>query len=300
MPNSSVPSSNLFPSHFLSTTNPSPTPNKEQPQSSKIESPLKIWTNDTQIKTKIDESRLSVLSHNIRSLKNKITQLRQIVAQYPVDCICLSEIWNPHVPSVHLKNYHKIIARKRRRKGGGGVGIYINQRLKYEEHNEINNLKLKSLEVVGAKVKTWNNQQMTVVSAYRPPKIPIEDTISDMETVLRTISDEPTIMCGDFNVNIATKNTLAKGYISKIMDYNMIQTVKTHTRITNYTETTIDHVISNQSSLTSIVTHMSLSDHQIILSFWGKSKRKGAKPSASVHIKQKYRHRKNAKENRPN
>ena len=295
MPNSSVPSSNLFPSHFLSNTNPSPTPNMEQPQSSKIESPLKIWTNDTQIKTKIDESRLSVLSHNIRSLKNKITQLRQIVAQYPVDCICLSEIWNPHVPSVHLKNYHKIIARKRRRKGGGGVGIYINQRLKYEEHNEINNLKLKSLEVVGAKVKTWNNQKMTIISAYRPPKIPIEDTISDMETVLRTISDEPTIMCGDFNVNVATKNTLAKGYISKIMDYNMIQTVKTHTRITNYTETTIDHVISNQSSLTSIVTHMSLSDHQIILSFWGKSKRKGAKPSASVHIKQKYRHRKNAK-----
>ena len=136
---------------------------------------------------------------------------------------------------------------------------------------------------------------MTIISAYRPPKIPIEDTISDMETVLRTISDEPTIMCGDFNVNIATKNTLAKGYISKIMDYNMIQMVKTHTRITNYTETTIDHVISNQSSLTSIVTHMSLSDHQIILSFWGKSKRKGAKPSASVHIKQKYRHRKNAK-----
>ena len=69
------------------------------------------------------------------------------------------------------------------------------------------------------------------------------------------------------------------------MDYNMIQTVKTHTRITNYTETTIDHVISNQSSLTSIVTHMSLSDHQIILSCWGKSKRKGSEPSASVHLK---------------
>ena len=106
-----------------------------------------------------------------------------------------------------------------------------------------------------------------------------------MEILLRTISDEPTIMCGDFNVNIATKNTLAKGYISKIKDYNMIQTIKTHTRITNYTETTIDHVISNQSSLTSIVTHMSLSDHQIILSFWGKSKRQGAEPSPSVHIK---------------
>ena len=213
------------------------------------------------------------MSLNIRSLNKNFEQLKQIATEFKTDIIALSEIWNPDTKALKIPNYHEIIAKSRPHTKGGGVGLYLTKNIKYERHTEINNLKLQKLELIGVKIKIWDNQKLNIIAAYRPPNSDIKETFSDLETLLSTINNEPTIITGDFNINVGNKNALSNKYLNQLQNYNMTQTVKTSTRITANSKTTIDHVISNQHAIATIVTHLSLSDHQILITCYGKSKK---------------------------
>ena len=247
---------------------PSQTPNVE-----KFKPLTQIWTDDKHIKAKINLSKTSIMSLNIRSLNKNFEQLKQIATEFKTDIIALSEIWNPNTKALKIPNYNEIITKSRPNKKGGGVGLYLTKNIKYECHTEINNLRLKKLELIGVKIKTWDNQKLNIIAAYRPPNSEIKETFSDLEILLNTINDEPTIITGDLNINVGIKNTLSNKYLTQLENYNMTQSVKTFTRITANSKTTIDHVISNQHAIATIVTHLSLSDHQILITCYGRSKK---------------------------
>ena len=94
------------------------------------------------------------MTTNIRSLTKHLCQLKRTIEEFPVDIIALSEIWNPNKPFVQLNKYHEILTKTRPlNRTGGGVGLYLSQKLTHEEYTEINNLNLKHTEIVGAKIK---------------------------------------------------------------------------------------------------------------------------------------------------
>ena len=49
----------------------------------------------------------------------------------------------------------------------------------------------------------------------------------------------------------------------------MVQQVNTFTRITARSKSAIDHAITNINKLETMVTHMAISDHQIVISYLG-------------------------------
>ena len=248
----------------------------------------KIWYNNKNIRTRIDHSKLSLMSLNIRSLNKNLEKLKKTISEFPTDIIAISEIWKPLQQFVTLPNYHPPILKTRpMNKAGGGVGLYISKRLMLEEQEEINTLQLKCIEIIGAKIKINQQRSITIIAAYRPPNSGLTETLEDMESILLTVGNQPTIMLGDFNINVANTNPLATKYLEKLMEHDMIQSVKTNTRITSKSKTTIDHVISNLTTIQSIVTHMSLSDHQIIITSYGTKSQKTTRTNNSVNNSQK-------------
>ena len=228
------------------------------------------------------------MSLNIRSLNKNLEKLKKTISEFPTDIIAISEIWKPLQQFVTLPNYHPPILKTRpMNKAGGGVGLYISKRLMLEEQEEINTLQLKCIEIIGAKIKINQQRSITIIAAYRPPNSGLTETLEDMESILLTVGNQPTIMLGDFNINVANTNPLATKYLEKLMEHDMIQSVKTNTRITSKSKTTIDHVISNLTTIQSIVTHMSLSDHQIIITSYGTKSQKTTRTNNSVNNSQK-------------
>ena len=210
------------------------------------------------------------MSLNIRSLNLHYCQLKETVQNFSTDIIAMSEIWKPHTPFVNIPNYHPLIAKTRpTNRTGGGVGLYINEKLTYEDMEEINTLQLKKTEIIGVKIKPKNLANLIVIAAYNPPNSKLKETLEDMEMILQALNNQPAVLTGDFNINVAADNALSKKYIDKLSEYFMTQTVKTNTRITAKSSTTIDHVFSNLASIKTIVTHMAISDHQVLISLLG-------------------------------
>ena len=106
--------------------------------------------------------KLSLMTLNIRSLTKHLSQLKETIEEFPTEIIALCEIWKPNKQFVKLPKYQEIITKTRpTNKSGGGVGLYFSQKLTYEPHDEINKLKLKIIEIVGAKVKMKNQTQIS-------------------------------------------------------------------------------------------------------------------------------------------
>lgn len=204
-------------------------------------------------------------------MTKNLSQFKQTMENIPADFIVLQEIWKPHKPYVQLPEYHEIITKTRNNnKKGGGVGIYVATKHKYENYNEINNLNLKVIEAVGVKV-TLKNTQTNIISIYRPPNSNSINWIEDLQKILETVGDSPSVICGDINIDTANiTSNLTKKYYQIIQEHNMSQYVKGYTRLTLTSKTIIDHTISNIQTFESIVTHHAIADHQLILSCWGK------------------------------
>jgi hypothetical protein len=81
-----------------------------------------------------------------------------LLDHYKPQFVCLSEIWRPFGPRKILKGYHPIVA-KMRPTGilGGGVAIFISDKVQFKVLNEISNLNLKTMRVaIEATLKNKN------------------------------------------------------------------------------------------------------------------------------------------------
>ena len=104
----------------------------------------KLWTNDKEIKDKI-ENKFSLLSINIRSLPKNFLELELSVNKFKPDVVQLSEVWNPHIGAAHLKDYYPQIAKTRSSSNGGGTGLFVDKKYKFELLESVNNLQMNIL-----------------------------------------------------------------------------------------------------------------------------------------------------------
>ena len=235
----------------------------------RYESDKKILLNDDQIKLKTEANKYSAVSVNIRSLNRNIDQLRSIMSKIQPDFVLLSEIFNPHEGFVASKNYHKIEMNTRVNRRGGGVGIFVNSKYKYEPLTKLNKLRLKGIEIIAVKV-ILDDSELTLLSIYRPPELNIKDTMGDLDLILSKIDDEKVLIGGDMNIDVLVKNYFRERYLELLLQNNLEQKVQAPTRITASSCTLIDHVVSNLKNIESLSTHHCPADHQLILSVWGK------------------------------
>ena len=82
------------------------------------------------------------------------------------DVVQLSEVWSPHIGAAHLEDYHPLIAKTRISSHGGGAGLFVNKKYKFELLESVNNLQLNILEVIGAKLK-FGKHVVKIILIYR-------------------------------------------------------------------------------------------------------------------------------------
>ena len=113
------------------------------------------------------EKGITVAHLNIRSLKNKISDLQSFLSENSYDLLSLSETWtNEDITDnmLFIKGY--TLERKDREDFGGGVGCYVNEKLTYIRRCD---LECRDLELMWLELKRTNASPIFVGIAYRKP-----------------------------------------------------------------------------------------------------------------------------------
>ena len=215
-----------------------------------------------------DKFDFSVLHLNVRGLASKIDELMRLIQNCTntgeVDIVFISETWlNPFSPNVEILGY-TLIHEDRRTKKGGGVGIYINKKLRF---NKLDDVSCTTAECCGVEMQI-GKKQLILISLYRPPN----GTLTAFNKSFKHMVDEwrrlnKYIIIGtDHNLDFlkTEKHPQTQTFLEKIFDSRMLPMITRPTRITKTTATLIDNILVDQTlatnSLCSILID-NISDH---------------------------------------
>jgi hypothetical protein len=227
---------------------------------------------DINAKNIIQSYKFSILSINVQSLNKKLWELQNLAKSINnPSVICATETWQPHIPSINIPDYHKPFCLLRGKQKGGGIAIWVKSNLEYTTLPPIPDLK--KIEIAGIKLKTGFSET-SILAIYRPPNSNLEETVHDLKLILGPLAKNKnnTIIVGDLNIDILKpNNSLSKAYQNLLEEYQLLQLIRSPTRITSHSETAIDHVITNSKThVTTQVLENSIADHQSILACWQK------------------------------
>jgi len=211
----------------------------------------------------IGEPGLSILYVNARSLKNKIDDLQWIAQHYfnHVSIIVVAETWfvSGQEKFFNLPNFsahHNV-----REKHAGGVTVFVKE--------SIPSIVIKSIELLHSLLLievVFNRQVICILGGYRPPDGPKDLFLRDLEVCLTLSENKQIIVAGDFNINLFDQSS--EYYRDFLSSYNVFILNQLYsTRITESSQTLIDHIISNmiQNKITiSNIIH-DFSDHNLLV-----------------------------------
>ena len=151
--------------------------------------------------------------------------------------------------------------RKDRPSNGGGLIIYLKSHFTYIRRDD---LETNNLETIWLEVKINKQKSFLICYCYRPPSSTV-DWISTMENSIEKafLDNKEVIVLGDFNFNLLQENTNSKPWIRTFNSLHLNQIIDQSTRVTDTSETLIDHVYANvPCNITEhTVPHYSISDH---------------------------------------
>ena len=202
---------------------------------------------------------------NIRSLRNKVIDLQQLLINNPYDILCLSETWLDEDITdnmITIPGYK--FERRDRGQLGGGVGCYIKEKYTYIRRFD---LEPNELELMWLEIKKSNASSLFVAVTYRKPNehnLYFEHLENTIENVLSFSNN--VILLGDFNCNMLTENGLSKKVKELCISMQMQQLVKQPTRINPHSSTLIDLIITlNVDNIVqSGVQCVGFSDHALV------------------------------------
>ena len=137
----------------------------------------------------------------------------------------------------------------RENKKGGGVGIYIAERLKYKLRKDLNINIYETIESTFTEVATENGENIIVVVIYRPPNNKIETFENAMNQILSKLDKENKIcyLMGDFNIDLLKSEScdFANNFTEQLFTSSFYPLITKPTRITSHTATLIDNMFTN-------------------------------------------------------
>lgn len=125
-------------------------------------------------------------------------------------------------------------------------------------------LEINDLETLWVEVNKSKEKSFLIGYCYRQPSSTAE-WINKMENnIERAVSvQKEVILLGDFNFNLLQDNSSVRSWLRAINSLNFQQLISNPTRVTNVSETLIDHIYSNvPDNITETkVPHFAVSDH---------------------------------------
>lgn len=208
---------------------------------------------------------LHICNINIQHVLPKIDELRLIMAREKCpDIMGLCETFlEPNIldSQVVIDGYDFI--RKDRAdtqdKNGGGIILYFRNSLKYKRRPEY---EISNIETVWSEIELPNAKPFLLCSVYRPPSALSSwiDLLEEELSIAQATGLE-LILMGDFNIDFISCSN--NKWLNLLQLFDLSQLVSEPTRVTQNTETIIDHIYtSNPENIsTCFVSQLSISDH---------------------------------------
>nr|CAB3263137.1 uncharacterized protein LOC104265527 [Phallusia mammillata] len=215
---------------------------------------------------------------NIRSLANprNFSKLESLIANMNIKptVICVNETWiKQKKPGIHcylpgynfISNSHVITT-------GGGVGLYVDNKIPHSLCNDLTIMKEKTFESLFIQFEV-SNTKIVCGTIYRSPGqdgSSYNDFHNTLTASLSKINKMrlPTYILGDFNFNLLdTNNIHVDNFTTSLFENSFIPLINKPTRITGTVSTCIDHIWTNnhKHKTTSSILLDAISDHLPIM-----------------------------------
>ena len=206
---------------------------------------------------------------NIRGLFGKLSNLKDLVNRVShgkkIDIMLLCETWQKkNSPIISIPGY-SYVYKSRKHKMGGGVGIFISERIRFTEVKL--NVNYECIEYVVINITLKNkNKSITVGSLYRPPNTNdskfVEEYKSLLSNLYETSKTKKLILGMDHNLDFL-KHSIHKrtqDFIELNLDNNLLPSITRTTRITKSSATLIDNIIVSQSLMANCKSRIVIDD----------------------------------------
>ena len=204
---------------------------------------------------------------NVVSLTKYIDQLRIYMYDKPLDILTLNETrLDDNISDKYIEISGYEIVRKDRNRIGGGVAIYYRDHLNVRNRDE---LVPEGVEAVCVEVLKTKCAPLLISTIYRPPSSKV-DIFEKIENLVQNLDNEnkEIILAGDVNcdllANVHSNHTNRLLTIANL--FQLTQIIDEPTRVTEYTSTLVDWLMTNKPENISNtgVLHLGVSDHSLI------------------------------------
>ena len=206
---------------------------------------------------------------NVQGIQNKIEQIGLLLNSSGND-IHLFRLSESKLNDSHTSNFFNIknfqLFRKDRvisavrPEQGGGIIVYVKDGIKYERRLD---LECENIECIWLEIFSKNSKSFLIGSMYRHPNETVQwNEIFDNQFDKILACEKEIYLMGDFNRDLLQVNT-KKTWLEYMESFGLEQIVMSPTRITDHSETLIDHIYCNSLSnvLSTKVPILGLSDH---------------------------------------
>lgn len=217
---------------------------------------------------------------NIQCLRNKTNELTLFLRDYSMpDIVMLTEHWLKQDELIQMSDYVVLSSFCRTESIHGGCMILINEALlaqsPFQSVTKFNYL-LQEFAFEFAMV-FCKSQNLYIICIYRSPLSDSHVLLAGLDEILSNISSSAyIILTGDLNINFDERSSACTTHLSHLLEsHNLQMHVKSPTRITRYSSSTIDYVCSNYCNefISCTVENAALSDHEAVFLNVLKSKR---------------------------
>ena len=221
--------------------------------------------------TMVNSNKVLRICHlNIRSLINKMEEIKIFWQDYKPHIICLNETWlDSSITDGEIWIDGYSIHWRDRSRNGGGVPVYVNSSINCMEAD---GLQHDDIEALWLKISQPKSKRFYLCSCYRPPRSTNKtiyfDGLRDMPSSVGN-GQEEVVVTGDlnFDCNRGPRSTSTIRLLQLMEEFNLKQLITNNfTRITEHSQSLIDLFFTSKPSLyITKVIHVGFSDHSAVL-----------------------------------
>ena len=222
------------------------------------------------IKVREAYSKNPILGYlNINSLRNKIINLRDVVAKVPIDILCVDETkLDESFPDSQflIENYQFPPFRRDRNSKGGGKIVYVREGL---ISKRLKQFESEFIETICIEIKI-SKKKWCILFAYRPPNTDKQSFFKQLSNTLNLMGNhyENILVAGHLNINLLNSESYPNNHFSDLRDtFELINLAKNKTCFKNINGTLLDVMLTNRPKYfqKTIVCETGLSDcHKLV------------------------------------
>ena len=228
------------------------------------------------------DDKFSLFNLNIRSLPKNIEKVQHFLEglHYKFTILSFTETWlAEYNSSLHnFIGYSHVYKLRDKNRRGGGVSMFIDSRINYQDRNDIN-IDIEYVDTLAIEIpkeELNTNHNTVIISIYRPPSIQqnlFTDKLTDLLNYL-TRENKHIYILGDFNIDtsstIINPNIGVNNFQNTFLSYFYTPLIDKFTRVDKKREssTLLDNIYTNvtpnANSIKSGVFKTDISDHYSI------------------------------------